>query len=313
MIEREMQELLWQHPERLLNGTLKPFAWEVSSPNVGRADLVFKDRHGGFLIVEVKRGTLPRGAIDQLLDYFGMMKSRFPDKAVELMVVANTIPNERQITCANYNIECCSISEKAFRDVAAEVGYIFASETDTSGQPVGSIATSSSKPAGKAVIETPTNWLYGRTPRSAGTTSVGGNEQEFLSRCDSEGKIFFAALFKAQKADFHQSKITWNHESGFSIQFYFHRLGYAPMLWGFPAKNREGKNIRERLDFPFNSSLKAKVAEAFVHEFGASLSSLVPFSGGGKRPSIPIADLTPGTAERLIETIFNFASRASQK
>jgi hypothetical protein len=40
---------------------------------------------------------LPRGAIGQLLDYFGMMKARYPEKAVELMVVATTIPSERRI------------------------------------------------------------------------------------------------------------------------------------------------------------------------------------------------------------------------
>jgi hypothetical protein len=43
MIEREMQELLWRYPERLLNEPLQQFAWETSS-DVGRADLVFEDR-----------------------------------------------------------------------------------------------------------------------------------------------------------------------------------------------------------------------------------------------------------------------------
>lgn len=87
MTEREMQELLWNHSEQFFDEPLKQFAWETSS-NVGRADLVFEDRHGRLLIIEVKLGKLPRGAIDQLLDCFGMMKQRHPDKPVELMVVA---------------------------------------------------------------------------------------------------------------------------------------------------------------------------------------------------------------------------------
>jgi RecB family endonuclease NucS len=111
VIEREMQELLWRYPERLLNEPLKQFAWETSS-EVGRADLVFEDRHGRLLIVEVKRGKLPRGAIDQLLDYFGMMKQRFPDKPIELMVVANVIPAERRLTCESRDIECREISNR---------------------------------------------------------------------------------------------------------------------------------------------------------------------------------------------------------
>jgi RecB family endonuclease NucS len=127
MVEREMQELLWKHPEQFLNEPLKQFAWETSS-DVGRADLVFEDRHGRLLVIEVKHDKLPRGAVDQLLDYFGMMKQRFPDKAVELMVVANAIPSERRLTCESRDIECREISERRFRDVTVEVSYMFASE-----------------------------------------------------------------------------------------------------------------------------------------------------------------------------------------
>jgi hypothetical protein len=75
MVEREMQELLWRYPERFLHEPMKQIAWEASS-DVGRADLVFEDRHGRLLIIEVKHGKMPRGAIDQLPDYFGMIKQR---------------------------------------------------------------------------------------------------------------------------------------------------------------------------------------------------------------------------------------------
>ena len=129
MIEREMQELLWKHPEKFLNEPLKQFAWETSS-DVGRADLVFEDQYGRLLIIEVKRGKLPREAIGQLLDYFGMMKHRHPDKPVEMMVVAWTIPPERRLTCESRDILCREISEKTFRDIAAQVGYVFSSEAN---------------------------------------------------------------------------------------------------------------------------------------------------------------------------------------
>jgi hypothetical protein len=45
MIEKEMQDLLWQYPEKFLNETLKQFQRQPSSP-VGRADLIFEDRIG---------------------------------------------------------------------------------------------------------------------------------------------------------------------------------------------------------------------------------------------------------------------------
>jgi hypothetical protein len=128
MLEREMQELIWEHPERFFNEPLKQFAWEAASSEVGRADLVFEDRHGRLLIVEVKRGKLPRGAIDQLHDYFGMMKQKYPAKAVEMMVIAWVIPVERRLACEHYDIECREFGEKFFREIAAEFGYRFVSE-----------------------------------------------------------------------------------------------------------------------------------------------------------------------------------------
>lgn len=126
-----MQELIWKHPERFFNEPLKQIAWEASS-GVGRADLVFEDRHGRLLIIEVKKGKLPRGAIDQLHDYFGMMKQKYPNKAVEMMVVAWAIPQERRLACEHYDIECKEFSERWFREIAAEHGYVFASESQIS-------------------------------------------------------------------------------------------------------------------------------------------------------------------------------------
>jgi Endonuclease NucS len=308
MVEREMQELLWRYPERFLNEPLQQFAWETSS-SVGRADLVFEDRHGRLLIIEVKRGKLPRGAIDQLLDYFGMMKHKFPDKAVELMVVANTIPSERRLTCESRDIECREISERRFRDVAVEVSYVFASEPklpqDAPDTPV--IPLSRQETGVQQARKNASSWAFSKAVDST------ADAQDFLSRCDDVGKSFFSALFDAQKAVSNRTKITWKHQSGFSLQFYFDRIGFAPLVWGFPAKNRDGKGSRERLDFPFDFSLKAGVPEAFINEFGASLSSLVPLLGGGKRPNISITALSSGDSIRIIETIFSFAAKASQK
>jgi hypothetical protein len=125
--EREMEDLLWFHPDKFFNEPLTQFRRQPTS-QVGRADLVFKDRLGRLLVVELKKGKLERGAVDQLLDYFGMLKLQFPDTPVELMVTANNIPEERQLACQKHDIICVVISEKKYRDVAAEVGYEFASE-----------------------------------------------------------------------------------------------------------------------------------------------------------------------------------------
>jgi len=127
MTEREMQELLWKYAEELLNEKLKPHAKELSSA-IGRLDLLFEDRRGNLLVVEVKKGVLRRGAIDQIQDYFGLVKNKYPDRAVELMVIANEIPRERKLALERLDCEPKEISEKRFRDVAREVGYRFKSE-----------------------------------------------------------------------------------------------------------------------------------------------------------------------------------------
>jgi hypothetical protein len=107
--------------------------------------------------------------------------------------------------------------------------------------------------------------------------------------------------------------VTWKHESGFSLQFDFHGIGFASILWGFPSKSRDGRSIRQRLDLPFDVSLKAGVPEEFVNDLATSLSSLVPLSGGGKRPSIAIAALSSSDMAQVIQIIFRFVERTSGK
>jgi hypothetical protein len=130
MLESEMEDLLWMHPDKFFDEPLKPFRRQPQS-GVGRADLVFEDRLVRLLGVEVKRGKMMRGAIDQIHDYFGMLKDKYPDRVVEMMVVAQSIPQERKLTLDQYNIEFREISEKRFRDVALEIGYVFQSERGT--------------------------------------------------------------------------------------------------------------------------------------------------------------------------------------
>jgi hypothetical protein len=127
MTEQEMEDLLWEHAELLLKEPLQQYQRQQSS-GVSRADLVLVDSLGRLLVIEVKKGVLPRGAIPQALDHFGSIKSQNPDKIVETMVVANRIPAERKATLENYQIEWREISERRFREVAADKGYIFRSE-----------------------------------------------------------------------------------------------------------------------------------------------------------------------------------------
>jgi len=65
-----------------------------------------------------------------------MVKLEFPNSVVELMVVANHIPDERRLTCERDNVDPREISERKFRQVASEVGYIFRSEISATSKEV---------------------------------------------------------------------------------------------------------------------------------------------------------------------------------
>ena len=182
MTEREMEDLLWEYPGKLLNEPLKQYQRQPRS-NVGRADLIFTDKLGRLLVVEIKRGKLARGAINQLVDYFGMMKEKFPDKPVELMVVANSIPAERRLACDKYDIDWREISEKKLRDLAEEVGYKFESERRE---------LSTAPP-----VTTPQHFI---AQKSAQTRSMLGNrvERAWYYFSDSDGRKLFLAFVNAK-------------------------------------------------------------------------------------------------------------------
>jgi hypothetical protein len=118
---------------------------------------------------------------------------------------------------------------KMFRDVAAQVGYVFSSEAIQPSQPTVGTITSTNP-----VREGPKNdsrWSFNKTAESP------ADEEEFLSRCDENGKVS-SSLFKMQKSFATRTKITWKHESGFSFQFYFHRVAFAMIHSTHPQKNK---------------------------------------------------------------------------
>ena len=173
------------------------------------------------------------------------------------------IPKQTTDFLDRYGIEHSVIHEARYRQVAARHDYSFATEIREIDQ---------NRSEGKLGAERP--------PATSGfsfstTAKKTGDEKDFLKRCDEEGKHFFSALFERQRASTGKTKITWDHESGFSLQFYFARFGYVPFVWGFPDSNLEGKGRKERLEFPFHFAGKKAPVE-FINSFGTALSSIKP-------------------------------------
>lgn len=63
MIEKEMEDLIWMYPERFLAGEELTKQGRQVPVETGIADLVFRHALGYLLIVEIKRGALPREAM----------------------------------------------------------------------------------------------------------------------------------------------------------------------------------------------------------------------------------------------------------
>lgn len=304
MIEREMQELLWLYPEELLNEALTQVAWEARS-EIGRADLVFGDRHGRLWVVEVKRGKLPRGAIDQLLDYFGMMKLRFPEKPIELIEVANVIPSERRQACESREIECYEISEKRFRVVAARHGYCFISEAKVAEIP------SAPQPIETAPETLPNGVIAPSSYLSFGRSgSVQRKEEEFWSSCDEEGKYFFSRLIPlVHKLG---GSIDWAQEEGFVAYIEFWRIGRAQIVWGLPGRHPGGEARPQYITFPFDKPMKQGLPKSFVTAFYHELSAVIPLEGNGEyRRKISISGLTEEQVNAFCDTFANLARKAA--
>jgi hypothetical protein len=131
MTEHEMEDLLWNHPERFLGERLRHFRRQDRTA-VGRSDLIFEDRLGTLVIVEIKK-DVERASVGQICDYFAALKREFPLRSVELMLVANRILDERRVALERLGIECWHIPAQRFRVVAHEVGYPVTSEEDLIG------------------------------------------------------------------------------------------------------------------------------------------------------------------------------------
>jgi Endonuclease NucS len=89
MYEQDFENILARYPELIEIGlSLEGRQVSIKGKYI---DLLFKDKHGGRLIVELKRGTVLRKDIGQLMDYEGELL--FPDDpTVRVMLIGNRIP-----------------------------------------------------------------------------------------------------------------------------------------------------------------------------------------------------------------------------
>jgi hypothetical protein len=112
--EKDMENLIAANPDKYLGESgLSLVARQYSIGNF-RFDLLFRDRHGGILIVEIQRGTLDRVHMFKVLDYCDEYRERNPMEFVEPFLVANIIPHESKRRLSRKGIPFMEIPEEAF-------------------------------------------------------------------------------------------------------------------------------------------------------------------------------------------------------
>ena len=118
--EKQMAEVIIAHSQELLGEQLSLIERNLW---IGRyeLDLLFGDRHGAKLIVELQRGSLDRYHLYKVLDYYDEYKARHPEEFVEVMVVANLISPERKERLGKRGINFREIPDETIVDISVEI------------------------------------------------------------------------------------------------------------------------------------------------------------------------------------------------
>jgi len=90
ILERDIEGLLVKNPG-LIGKSLKLTGRQVYT-SVGRIDLLFKDRGGNFVVVELKLGRIGHDAINQLRQYMNCLKKETKRKVTGIIVCKGVMP-----------------------------------------------------------------------------------------------------------------------------------------------------------------------------------------------------------------------------
>jgi hypothetical protein len=118
--EKDMEDVIAENPDKYLEPGLRLIARQYS---IGSYifDLLFEDRHGTKLIVEIQKGTLDRTHTFKILDYYHEFKAKHHGEFIDLMVIANNISVERKTRLKDLGIEFRELPESIFiKDVPAQ-------------------------------------------------------------------------------------------------------------------------------------------------------------------------------------------------
>ena len=128
MLEKDIENLIARYPDEFLPNSgliLEKRQFRVRGRII---DIIFSDKHGRVIVVEVKRGILSRDAAGQIMEYYGLLKEEYPNQIIELILCANVIPHERRTFLERAGIECKELGVSFIQEIAKKYYYHFLDE-----------------------------------------------------------------------------------------------------------------------------------------------------------------------------------------
>lgn len=115
--EKQFEDIICKYPELIEDG-LKPKGRQMRVH--GKiVDILFEDGFGQELVVELKKGTLSRQGVGQVMDYVGRIL-REENPVARAMLVGSRVPPSFQKSLDYYGIEWKEISLSQLKEVLAE-------------------------------------------------------------------------------------------------------------------------------------------------------------------------------------------------
>ncbi len=108
MLERDLQEYLFDHPEVLFPGEAILEKSREFSVHGRRIDLLFRTTDFRY-IIELKAVPLTREHIGQVVEYYGLMRGLMRDGKFKMVLVAPSIPDFRKIFLEEIGIRCVEV------------------------------------------------------------------------------------------------------------------------------------------------------------------------------------------------------------
>ncbi len=108
MLERDLQDYLFDNPDVLFPNQIVSQKRREVCIEGRRIDLLF-DVNGVQHIVELKRNTIKREDIGQVLEYYGLMRRSRPTANFRMVLVAPSIPDYRRIPLEEMGIRCVEV------------------------------------------------------------------------------------------------------------------------------------------------------------------------------------------------------------